>query len=517
MKLRYHLNEYWPDLAWLADCRQGADIVEIFYGAGVETTDDWFCEAVWDDPFDDGHFDRTDLVFGSGCRIRDQYIEFVSSGSTVDRLQALTSGDRVRVSNSLVCLMSDSGAEFKSTDFDYFGWFGSVTAGLDGYNRTLATTEGDVSVVYYNNFRWDGQVLVESPKPTIVRDFGSYESYGGFLVHSFQRIAANMQADTRHRKYQWMGTLSSGYDTSTVSTIARSAGLKEAITFTTGRGGGDDSGEKTAQSLGLKSILLNRNGWRSLPFPEVPFLVGDSKGEEVYFSSAVDLLKNRVLLTGVAGSLVWDKEWEETSTKLARSDRSGLSLTEFRLSGAFLHLPAPYMGAHQADDIRRLSNLDEMAPWDISGDYNRPLCRRIVEEAGVPRSHFGVKKRAASVLFDQHHQAEGLSTGSYEDCVRVSQGGWRSAVMRGEIPLKQRFKIGKLARKVRRRLRSGQWKIRKVQNCARAWLGLAAAPPSGNGWFDRWLSRLVTRGSIHYYAFPWAFNKARERYRRPAN
>src|SRR5437899_6110852 len=40
-----------------------------------------------------------------------------------------------------------------------------------------------------------------------------------------------------------------------------------------------------------------------------------------------------------------------------------------------------------------------MTPWAIPGRYNRPICRRIVEAAGVPREAFGIRKKAASVLF----------------------------------------------------------------------------------------------------------------------
>jgi hypothetical protein len=38
-----------------------------------------------------------------------------------------------------------------------------------------------------------------------------------------------------------------------------------------------------------------------------------------------------------------------------------------------------------------------MRPWDVPGDYSRPICRRIAETAGVPREVFGIKKRAGSL------------------------------------------------------------------------------------------------------------------------
>jgi hypothetical protein len=77
----------WPALAWLAQCHRAHNVVTVFHGSGVEVTDDWFAEAAWAGDFDAGDFDRTDVVAGSGGRIRGDELVFVSSASTVDRLQ----------------------------------------------------------------------------------------------------------------------------------------------------------------------------------------------------------------------------------------------------------------------------------------------------------------------------------------------------------------------------------------------------------------------------------------------
>ena len=53
-----------------------------------------------------------------------------------------------------------------------------------------------------------------------------------------------------------------------------------------------------------------------------------------------------------------------------------------------------------------------MAPRDGGREYSRPICRRILEEAGMPRSAFGVHKKAVSVL---HHQGDRLSPRSLAD------------------------------------------------------------------------------------------------------
>src|SRR5712671_3254479 len=98
MRLRYHRIDSWPALAWLARCQRGSDVVDVMHGPRVESTPDWFCEAVWDGSYENGDFDRTDIVFGSGGRARSAVVTFVSSGATVDRLQALESGAHVWIS-----------------------------------------------------------------------------------------------------------------------------------------------------------------------------------------------------------------------------------------------------------------------------------------------------------------------------------------------------------------------------------------------------------------------------------
>jgi len=47
----------------------------------------------------------------------------------------------------------------------------------------------------------------------------------------------------------------------------------------------------------------------------------------------------------------------------------------------------------QIEDIVRISRSPEMASWRLNTDYDRPIPRRIAENAGVARHHFGMKKK----------------------------------------------------------------------------------------------------------------------------
>ena len=70
MDLRPIQIESWPKLAWVARLPLCAKRVDVFHGPMVEVGSDWCVEAVWAGEFEDGDFDRTDLVFGSGVRRR---------------------------------------------------------------------------------------------------------------------------------------------------------------------------------------------------------------------------------------------------------------------------------------------------------------------------------------------------------------------------------------------------------------------------------------------------------------
>jgi hypothetical protein len=39
-----------------------------------------------------------------------------------------------------------------------------------------------------------------------------------------------------------------------------------------------------------------------------------------------------------------------------------------------------------------------MRPWRVGGAYDRPIARRILEEAGIPRGTFGVSKTASAAI-----------------------------------------------------------------------------------------------------------------------
>jgi len=410
-KLLHETVGSWPALSWLAICEQGSNSIRVVHGAGLECREGWFCEAVWDSSFATGDFDRTDLVFGSGGRIRDSGVTFVSAGSTVDRLQYAVRGEKTFISNSLACLVEGADLRLDPNFRGYDEFFEQIILGIDIGSPDLTLLEESIGFAYFHNLAWDGERVRRTPKPAPQRDFSTFENYIAFLRSALRRIADNMASPDRLRPLDWLGTISSGYDSATCAALAREVGLRQLVTFDESRPGTHDDGLDTARCLGLDCELVDRLGWKQLPSPEPTFLVADAQGKEVMFARLPLSLDAKVLITGENGGMAWGKQFIPRPLPDApprrpvdpetfpRNYHSGLSLTEYRLHAGFIHFPLPYMGCRQFPDLHKLSNSPGMASWDVAGDYSRPICRRVLEEAGVPRGMFATTKTGASIRF----------------------------------------------------------------------------------------------------------------------
>ncbi len=499
MRFEYTAMPEWPPLAWLACCRSGAATVAVRHGPRVEVTAEWFAEAVWADEYAAAAFDRTDLVFGSGGRARNDTVTFVSSGTAVDRLQTVTRGGESWVSNSLPCLLAAVAGVPDPTFTGYYAFFKSVIHGTSRYQHELPTSAGPVRLVYFANLEWNGAVLREVEKPVPARDFSSFEKYRDFLQFTLGRLHENLSAVERRFPYRWLATISSGYDGLATAVLAKPHGLGEAISFSEARGGDSDSGEIPAGMLGVSVSLIARDAWRHAPQPEVPFIAADAKGEDVFLRGAEAHLAGRALLTGHYG-IAWDKNVKGLSGGFERKDQAGLSLTEYRLWAGFLHCPIPFLGARQVRDLMALSQSPEMRPWDVGGSYSRPIPRRIIESADIPRGTFATRKRAGSVLF--FHRDSFLAPSSLEDFLRWlrDQGDeWRKRGLVPPVPV------------------PGRRALRQRAAAVAAWGVQLLARATGNRlWFltavGRRLALVANREPLFRYLFAWAMARAKQRY-----
>ena len=499
-RITYTSIPEWPPLAWLARCRPDQEVVAVFHGPRVEVAPESFSEAVWAGPYAAAGFDRTDLVFGTGGRLREGLLTFVSSGTTVDRIQFLRGAEAIWVSNSLPCLLTAAGAVPDAIFPDYFPLFESIIRGIRRYERDLPTSAGPARLVYFDNLTWDGHELRETEKLFTRYDFSSYEKYRDFLDGTLRLMTENLSAPGRRFPYSWLGTMSSGYDSLTTAVLAKPMGLDEAVSFTEARGGSADSGQAATGFLGVPLTLIPRDAWSRTPFAEVPFIAADAKGEDVFMRGAEPQLLGRALLTGHFGGRAWDINAKGLTDDIARGDQSGMALTEFRLWAGCVHCPLAFLGVRQILDLHALMLSPDMQPWNVGGRYNRPLARRIIETSGIPRGTFAVQKRAGSVLFFQRHSfLSPASLTDYTRWLRDHEPEWRN---RGLTPPD--------VRPGRRTLKQNAAAVAAALLRGLVWL-------TGNRFWRldaaaRRLGNIAAREPLFRYLFPWAIARAKDRY-----
>ncbi|HUT57307.1 MAG TPA: hypothetical protein VNA25_05475 [Phycisphaerae bacterium] len=396
MRLETGLLPLWPKLAWVAHVSPGSDTVRVWHGPGVETAGDWCAEAVWAGDYAAGDFDRTDLVFGSGIRIRGDRVVFVSAGSTLDRLWHCPHEGSFSVSNSLPALLARTGLSLRDDHLGYAKTMKSICGGLKAYTRTFPSSGSDLSVLYFSNLVFDGECLREIEKPDAAPPLTDYETYRGFLFSAAERLAANMNHPARRGKVVPLATLSSGYDSPAAAVVAAHTGCRQAVTFrqSTSLWRGQDAGHAVAGSLGFSCRSYDRTASR-YPHEEAIWAVVGRPGvlNWTLFDYAAPLC---LLFTGCYGDKVWDRRRRDFPDSFVTPSVADLGIGEFRLIEGVLHCPVPFWGMRHWREIERISFLPEMVPWVLNNDYDRPIPRRLVEEAGVPRGAFGVRKMNTS-------------------------------------------------------------------------------------------------------------------------
>jgi hypothetical protein len=385
-----------PPLAWLLELA-GAD-ERLVCGSSVNVGHDAFIEGAWAGPFEDWAFDVVRDVFGSGGRRTASGWLVVPPSHTLECVFLIRLGGRGWVaSNSLPFLRAWTGATFVLPSRRLALIFVRIVDGIGESPIRVETTAGTLYALYHHNCLLTADGFDLRPKPLPPR-FESYAAYVAHLAEAVSQVASNADSPQRRHTYPLLATLSSGYDSPACAVLAKRAGCDEAFTFTSARSGASDDGTRIAEYLGLGIATVERPAdLHDLGEAELEFLATGMHAEEAHFAAASALLEQRILVSGMFGGLVWDLRHPPTSV-LRRADNDGTSLGEFRLARDFVHMPVPFVGALQHGDLDRISRSAEMQPYRLERQYDRPIPRRIVEEAGVPREYFGQSKEAVSML-----------------------------------------------------------------------------------------------------------------------
>lgn len=169
--------------------------------------------------------------------------------------------------------------------------------------------------------------------------------------------------------------------------------------MSSGRFNLNDSGAPVAEALGMTCIERPRlSPEETSADMDAEFLAAFAPGDR-YFAAFEGALAGRVLLTGHHGDAQWNISARDDAPYFRVGGGSGRGLREFRSRNDFFVMPVPMIGATRIEDVVRISNSAEMAPFGHGKAYDRPIPRRIGREGGIPDAAFGQRKAVASVAF----------------------------------------------------------------------------------------------------------------------
>jgi hypothetical protein len=408
-----------PRLGWCAHLSHGSRIVRVYHGPWVETRDDWFVEGAWTGDFEKGDLDAALFLVGSGGVIRDGRALFCTQTDMIERLYSIRVGRDLFLSNSMVfaLAMADDEPDPRYPFYAYkLQWYA-----LDGPRRkykVLPTRRGRRLQLheYCGIAVGDDLTLTRVDKP-LFPEPADFHDYRSMLRDVLSAVLANAASPGRHhRRYDPLAMVSGGFDSNAVAAMLRELGVREAVTVYDGQPG-IDSGEEVARFLGMTTHVHGRTDFRSAGVDEKEFLASwPGAVSDIVLGVFEPQMSGRLLTTGRNGDVVFGQD-----PALMIGDfrtpvpGAGSRLLEFRLRLGFLHFSPLYTAGLHLSAMSAITTSWEMAPWRLGGDYDRPIARRILEEAGVPRGAFGVTKRKSAFhVFRSHLELSPVGRADFE-------------------------------------------------------------------------------------------------------
>jgi hypothetical protein len=405
MKLTVQRIATLPPLAWAAEIH--TDKVRVCCGDAVEANEASVVAGAWAGPFSGSTFAEAATSIGTGLVLSPRgLVGAVGTAGTAPLHLWRGRGRRrgeVVIANSLALALAVAEDRLQEGFPFYPHLLYSLVLGPDRYRAEIPTANGRLAVLYRSMLvEKDGRMRALAP--SAVPGFSDFAAYRALLLSEIAALFANAADPLRRWRFSPIASMSAGYDSTAAATLAREAGCRQAVTFRhslAAEGVADDSGEHIAKALGLDVTAFDTFEYRTREdLPEIEFLSASYGGGNVYLAAAGELVKGRIVVSGGGGDFIWGRDYADRRPPPWPPYLGGYSVNEFYLRQGALDFSVPAIATVRARDIGRISRSAEMQRWTIGGDYDRPIARRILEEAGVPRGSFAERKRLISPSYD---------------------------------------------------------------------------------------------------------------------
>jgi hypothetical protein len=425
----YELDKHIPPQAWL--CELDSKRISITTGKNVERTNEIIFEAVWDGKIDNQTILNAEALFGSAISIGKENITFVPGKVSFESLFAVT--DKIKevtyISNSMAYILH----KFEEPRRNYLiedvlrkdfssSFIEASSRGVDLYrSKYFEDEEFILKRFMFYNFQIDYRGNTKLDFIPAKLNFRNYSQYSDYLDEKIHSIFSNAKDPARKRILTPVTTLSKGYDSTAVSVLAKQNGCTKGLTVEATVYDYDDSGKEIGASLGLEVDTIKHplstkiedlviDGAKNTRYIQevLEFFGTQGVGCDGTFSNFKGKLNLSVLITGIYGDFIWDKN--AINVCGLPKNRFTNSSYEFRINEGFINIAPICLGARNPSRIIRISNDKDMLNFTLSTDYDRPIPRRIAEEYGVERESFGKQKSAISpdVTDYQEYFVEGM-------------------------------------------------------------------------------------------------------------
>jgi hypothetical protein len=437
-----------PAGAWCLTLQRGAGVALVEHGLAVEAIGAGFVEGVWSAPFGDGDFIGAQTRAGTGATVVGDELVLTAGSALARGINHVVIGDRWFASNSWPFLLARTGLRPTIGRRDYFHVRGLQVARPTS-PPPVRFTGGAVELEVSRPLAIDRLLRVRRLPPTPAPAFTGFAEYRDLVVAELAALADNARSGSRRHPLRLEATISAGYDSAASAVLGYDAGWRDAVTLAHGAED-PDSGAAIGHAVGYDVETVGADAWETAgPFPEAEFLVSGGPAMPVRIAGAARALSGAVVLGGAWGDRYWHRHPSWLGPGLDRPGEGSGGLTgyaemELRLGSVMVAVPA--IGVTDPATLFRLSNDAAMASWQVGGDYDRPIPRRILEDAGIDRLAFAVNKA--------HGAAARLSPATrahYREWLAAHGGGNRrrasnlvgSSVMRAGRQLKRHHVDGR--------------------------------------------------------------------------
>jgi hypothetical protein len=416
LNFRFHEIEGFPLLAWCARIRKDAPEIDVFHGRRVVIRPGWFIEGAWDGDFEAGRFDEAATMIGTGGRLTAEGVLFAAPTNLYHQLFSAHLGNTRWFSNSLTNLLVQIGDRPHPDHTDYYAdMLHARMWGIRPYRWTLKTARPSrVRIHLYSNVLVRPDLSLRRIEKVQPPEPAAYGDYRSLLSSTVQRIFENAADPGRAVRYTPVAAISRGYDAPAITALAIKAGCRRAVTLRNPDAFAphmNDDGSEIAARLGMDCAVKDRLDYQDLPAGyEAEFCASLPTGSGMLNALFEPELEHTILVSGSGGDRIWSIEDENRIPRMMSPGSiygmGPAGLTEFRLRVGFLHFLPAFIGCIHRLRLIEIGRSPEMAPWSLRTSYNRPIPRRIAEEAGIPREWFGQEKQAGAhqqVRYDSLH------------------------------------------------------------------------------------------------------------------